>query len=153
MLMFGLLQTMIIISNAIMSQDPDIFEDPEDFRPERWLRDTDKKSRSRQQLATGIFGFGPRMCLGLPCMCTCVLCGGNCVCVCVFAVCVCVCACVRACVCVCVYVLCCVYLYVCFVCMHASTFMCSDNTAVTLNFVSTIAQVTNTFVVCRKKSS
>ena len=115
------LQTMILISSAIMSQDPDIFEDPEDFRPERWLRDTDKTSRYRQQLATGIFGFGPRMCLGLPCMCTCVLCMCDCVCVCmcvcvrvcVWCVCVCACVCVYMCCAVCICVCFCVYAYIC----------------------------------------
>ena len=48
-----------------MGQDQDIFEDPEEFRPDRWLRDTDNQKRHQQQLATGVFGFGPRNCLGM----------------------------------------------------------------------------------------
>ena len=48
-----------------MNEDSAIFENPEEFRPERWLRDsTNRKKGGNQQIAAGIFGFGPRMCLG-----------------------------------------------------------------------------------------
>jgi cytochrome P450 len=57
-------KTFVVITSGIMGQDQDIFEDPEEFRPDRWLRDTDNQKRHQQQLATGVFGFGPRNCLG-----------------------------------------------------------------------------------------
>ena len=47
-----------------MSRDPTIFEDPLKFNPDRWTRESKKKSA----FAHIPFGFGPRACYGV-CVC------------------------------------------------------------------------------------
>ena len=47
----------------LMGADPDYFEDPLLYKPERWLRGEDNVGIN-PFLVNG-FGFGPRMCLGM----------------------------------------------------------------------------------------
>ena len=56
-------QTMIRIPLYVMGRNPELFEDPLEYKPERWLRDDTHKSPYH---AFGFlpFGFGTRMCLG-----------------------------------------------------------------------------------------
>lgn len=55
--------TTVIASTYWMARDPDLYEDPEEFRPERWLRDRDNGT-TKHNFAWLPFGFGPRMCIG-----------------------------------------------------------------------------------------
>jgi cytochrome P450 len=58
-------KTLIICCNAELKKDPTIFPNPDEFRPERWLRDGQiNKDLKVQQIAASIFGFGPRSCIG-----------------------------------------------------------------------------------------
>ena len=47
----------------VMGRDPKLFDDPLEYRPERWLRDDTHKS-PYHAFASLPFGFGTRMCLG-----------------------------------------------------------------------------------------
>ena len=56
---------MIVTCNGAMLQDPTLFPNPEEFRPERWLRvEGSDKQKKMQQVALSTFGHGPRNCLG-----------------------------------------------------------------------------------------
>ncbi|KAK3092315.1 hypothetical protein FSP39_001212 [Pinctada imbricata] len=48
--------------NTILAKNPDLFTDPNAFRPERWMRDS--LNRSKHSFATLPFGFGARSCIG-----------------------------------------------------------------------------------------
>src|SRR5438067_1984513 len=55
--------TMVILSQWVIHRLPDIWQDPEIFRPERW------DPANEQQLPPGAyfpFGGGPRTCIGMP---------------------------------------------------------------------------------------
>ena len=54
---------MIRIPLYVMGRNPELFEDPLEYKPERWLRDDTHKS-PYHAFAFLPFGFGTRMCLG-----------------------------------------------------------------------------------------
>ncbi|XP_050397894.2 1,25-dihydroxyvitamin D(3) 24-hydroxylase, mitochondrial [Patella vulgata] len=55
----------IILSNQRLAKNPDIFDDPESYVPERWLRNVDgARQRPIPAMALLPFGFGPRNCVG-----------------------------------------------------------------------------------------
>ncbi|XP_077994769.1 1,25-dihydroxyvitamin D(3) 24-hydroxylase, mitochondrial-like isoform X2 [Glandiceps talaboti] len=54
-------ETAILIPIWGMSRDPRYFEDPLQFKPERWLRNEHEHFDGFRSLP---FGFGPRMCIG-----------------------------------------------------------------------------------------
>jgi cytochrome P450 len=58
--------TEIQMSTYTTSLDPTIFENPEEFIPERWLvkEDVEKRNLEKHGFASLPFGFGPRMCAG-----------------------------------------------------------------------------------------
>ena len=56
-------QTMIRTPIYAMGRNPELFDDPLKYKPERWLRDDSHKSLYHA-FATLPFGFGTRMCLG-----------------------------------------------------------------------------------------
>ena len=49
-----------------MSRDENVFPDPEEFKPERWLRgeQSHKFNQAKEVFASIPFGFGTRMCIG-----------------------------------------------------------------------------------------
>lgn len=51
-------ETAISMSAMLLCEHPDIYENPKEFWPERWLQDRNKS------LELFVFGKGPRMCLG-----------------------------------------------------------------------------------------
>jgi cytochrome P450 len=51
----------ILMSQWVVQRDPRWFEDPEQFRPERWADDSDRR---RPRFAYFPFGGGPRICIG-----------------------------------------------------------------------------------------
>ncbi|XP_074616092.1 cytochrome P450 27C1-like isoform X2 [Acropora palmata] len=55
--------TMIRIPLYAMGRDPEMFDDPQQYKPERWLRDDTQRSLYNA-FASLPFGFGPRMCIG-----------------------------------------------------------------------------------------
>lgn len=55
--------TLVISSTYYLGRDPDLFPEPEVFRPERWLR-SDGTADSIHPFAWLPFGYGPRMCIG-----------------------------------------------------------------------------------------
>ena len=54
--------TQIMILSYVMSHDPDLFNQPEQFLPERWLKSNE--SNDFHKFSSLPFGFGRRMCLG-----------------------------------------------------------------------------------------
>jgi cytochrome P450 len=63
--------TMCLVSPALLHRDPRWWDEPEQFRPDRWLRRTpgqadrfDPKSPGQPRGAYLPFGAGPRMCIG-----------------------------------------------------------------------------------------
>jgi hypothetical protein len=44
--------------------DPEIYENPEDYVPDRFLKDGKLDSSIRDPLSTGVFGYGRRVCPG-----------------------------------------------------------------------------------------
>ena len=56
------LQTTVLGSVYYTGRDPANFRDPEQFLPERWLRD---EMEHKHTFAWLPFGFGPRMCIGI----------------------------------------------------------------------------------------
>jgi len=55
--------TTVIASTYITGRNPDCFEDPLTFKPERWLRSAERMDKIHS-FAWLPFGFGPRMCIG-----------------------------------------------------------------------------------------
>ncbi|XP_077992026.1 25-hydroxyvitamin D-1 alpha hydroxylase, mitochondrial-like [Glandiceps talaboti] len=55
--------TTVIILTNLMSRDSDNFENPDDFKPERWLR-SEKHKHKVNQFASQPFGTGTRQCIG-----------------------------------------------------------------------------------------
>jgi cytochrome P450 len=55
--------TIVILSQWVLHNLPEIWGDPENFRPERWDPANDQKL---PQGAYFPFGLGPRMCIGMP---------------------------------------------------------------------------------------
>eukprot|EP00656_Telonema_subtile_P025637 TRINITY_DN2767_c0_g1_i4.p1 TRINITY_DN2767_c0_g1~~TRINITY_DN2767_c0_g1_i4.p1 ORF type:complete len:130 (+),score=34.78 TRINITY_DN2767_c0_g1_i4:177-566(+) len=47
----------------IMGRDPELYPNPEQFRPERWL--LDGKFKAPSQFEYPVFQAGPRLCLGM----------------------------------------------------------------------------------------
>ena len=58
---FFFFQTCVLVNNYTMSRDKDIFENPDEFIPERWSREDNQKW---DPFAVVPFGFGSRSCLG-----------------------------------------------------------------------------------------
>ena len=56
-------QTHLELNNFVMFKDRQYFEDPDSFKPERWLRDGSAKDIHPYILTP--FGHGPRMCAGI----------------------------------------------------------------------------------------
>ena len=54
------LQTNLQTTFYTACRDPNVFDDPEEFRPERWL----DKSKKYHPFASLPFGHGTRMCVG-----------------------------------------------------------------------------------------
>ncbi|XP_064599609.1 uncharacterized protein LOC135466162 [Liolophura sinensis] len=54
-------KTPVVVYNTVMGHLPQYFEEPEKFKPERWLRGTGDKINSFSLLP---FGYGTRMCVG-----------------------------------------------------------------------------------------
>lgn len=52
------------MANQIASQREELFEDPEKFRPERWLNQNEFEQTSCQEYGHLPFGHGIRSCLG-----------------------------------------------------------------------------------------
>jgi cytochrome P450 len=53
--------TTVLMSQWVVQRDPRFFDDPDEFRPERWLGDAAKKI---PKFAYFPFGGGPRLCVG-----------------------------------------------------------------------------------------
>jgi cytochrome P450 len=49
------------MSQWVVQRDPSFFEEPEEFRPERW---TDEFQKTMPKFAYFPFGGGPRLCVG-----------------------------------------------------------------------------------------
>ena len=52
---------MVFVSPYIQHHDPRWFEEPEEFRPERFSEENEKKIRAHAYIP---FGAGPRVCIG-----------------------------------------------------------------------------------------
>ncbi|KAH0545616.1 cytochrome P450 CYP12A2-like [Cotesia glomerata] len=61
-------QTDVVACHSVLSMDPEHFPRPEEFLPERWLRNSNntdvKASKKAHPFAYMPFGFGPRTCIG-----------------------------------------------------------------------------------------
>ncbi|KAK2164067.1 hypothetical protein LSH36_69g04003 [Paralvinella palmiformis] len=55
--------TMFVMNHFAASRNPEVFEDPEEFRPERWIRD-ERNRMHHHPFAVMPFGYGKRTCLG-----------------------------------------------------------------------------------------
>ena len=60
----SLSQTIVGMSHLIIHTNPDIFPEPERFKPERWLESDSEKSESLDAYLVA-FSRGPRSCLGI----------------------------------------------------------------------------------------
>jgi len=47
------------------SRDPDVFDEPDRFLPERWMRSTSRAQSLKHPFACLPFGSGSRSCIGL----------------------------------------------------------------------------------------
>jgi cytochrome P450 len=56
------IQTVVSIGITFIHENPEIFEIPDSFCPERWLKTTSKELESKYFVP---FSKGPRMCLGI----------------------------------------------------------------------------------------
>ena len=59
--------TQVNVFSYFMSQDKSVFEDAQEFKPERWLRDKEQSCKfndAKEVFSSLPFGFGTRMCLG-----------------------------------------------------------------------------------------
>ena len=54
-------QTLLAHFGTVIGRDPEVFPEPESYKPERW----DRESKTTHPFATVPFGFGPRMCIGI----------------------------------------------------------------------------------------
>jgi len=52
---------MVIGNHWAIARDPDVFPDPEEFKPSRWL---DESGKLREDITSFNFGFGRRVCVG-----------------------------------------------------------------------------------------
>ena len=59
----SLWQTMIRMPLYAMGRNPKLFDEPQKYKPERWLRDDTHKS-PYHSFSSLPFGFGTRMCIG-----------------------------------------------------------------------------------------
>ena len=67
-----LLQTDIFLGSTVICRRPEYFDEPDIFKPERWLRkqkdDITAENTNRMSLSHRFavlpFGYGPRMCIG-----------------------------------------------------------------------------------------
>ncbi|XP_033626862.1 cytochrome P450 27C1-like [Asterias rubens] len=58
-------KTIIGSLQYVIGRDPNIFDEPNTFKPDRWLRDkSGRLNCSSSSFASVPFGFGPRMCIG-----------------------------------------------------------------------------------------
>lgn len=57
-------QTFVIMANQITSQREQLFEDPEKYRPERWLSQSEYAHNPYHEYSCLPFGYGARSCLG-----------------------------------------------------------------------------------------
>ena len=55
------LQTIVVIDLFCACHNENIFKDPSEFRPERWMRENKDEQHAFANLQ---FGYGVRMCLG-----------------------------------------------------------------------------------------
>ena len=60
--LFWFLQMPINFSMSAQRFDSNIFDDPAEFRPERWLRES---REDIHKYAMPVFGLGPRSCIGM----------------------------------------------------------------------------------------
>ena len=58
--------TLLLMSSYAMGRNPDIFDNPEEVRPERWMRNRKEKDFKKHKMAfaTLPFGHGARSCIG-----------------------------------------------------------------------------------------
>ena len=64
-MLYILFQTTIrFLQNMASTRNPNIFEEPDQFNPDRWLREGSGKQAQKYTYASQPFGFGPRSCLG-----------------------------------------------------------------------------------------
>lgn len=56
--------TIVGINPWVLNYDPEIFERPESFEPERWLGNDDVGMRRREDILMFNFGAGARSCIG-----------------------------------------------------------------------------------------
>ncbi|XP_070577401.1 cholesterol side-chain cleavage enzyme, mitochondrial-like isoform X1 [Ptychodera flava] len=56
-------ETVVVVHTGLMSRDPELFEDPDKFLPERWMRSEQQIPRVNQYAAQP-FAMGPRQCIG-----------------------------------------------------------------------------------------
>ena len=61
--MLFVFQTHVELNNFVMFKDRQYFDDPDEFRAERWLRDGSAENIHPYILTP--FGHGPRMCAGI----------------------------------------------------------------------------------------
>lgn len=57
--------TRFSMSNYLQVRDPEIFPQPDDFLPKRWLNDPISSTGNPLSRYLTVFGKGPRMCLGM----------------------------------------------------------------------------------------
>ena len=56
--------TPVVCNSLGMAYDPQIYKDPEEFRPERFMDGSDDGPETRSQFAYIPFGAGPHKCIG-----------------------------------------------------------------------------------------
>ena len=53
-----------LMQNIVTTRNPEIFQEPDTFNPDRWLREDGERYAKICAFAAQPFGFGPRSCLG-----------------------------------------------------------------------------------------
>ena len=56
--------TSVMTMHYAMCQDQELFENPSEFKPERWLRSPEQTSKAIKPFSFLPFGYGKRMCVG-----------------------------------------------------------------------------------------
>ncbi|KAI8039818.1 probable cytochrome P450 12d1 proximal, mitochondrial [Drosophila gunungcola] len=57
--------TTVLLGSQVLLKDQTFYAEPEEFKPERWLRDQETGKKAQVSPFTFLpFGFGPRMCIG-----------------------------------------------------------------------------------------